>query len=185
MSKVDRFGDERLKQDQGASARGSRDNADVDRVQQDGSALSAAERRRLLRKVGVQEVLPTPPDMPGWHMCWVSTTNSTDPVHKRLQVGYQPVKITEVPGFEQYKVDGGQFDGCIACNEMLLFKIPMDVYNDLMCIYHFDMPLEQEQAIRERVEGMQAVDSDGRQLGSVEGDFSNLGRSSGRAPSFV
>jgi hypothetical protein len=101
MSTNDKFCDDRLKNDAGASARGSRDNADVDRVQQDGSTLSATERRRLLRQEWVQEILPTPPGIPGFHMCWLSTTNSTDPIHKRLQVGYQPVKITEVPGMEQ------------------------------------------------------------------------------------
>lgn len=180
----DKFGDERLKKDPAATARGSRDNADVSRVQ-DGMTLSASERRRMLRQVGVQEVLPTPPEVPGFHLVWLSTTNSTDPIHKRLQMGYQPVKMSEVPGFEQYKVDGGQFDGCVQCNEMLLFKIPMEIYQDLMAIYHHDMPLEQEQAIRERVMGTHEVDSNGRPLNTVEGDFSRLGQSPSRTPTFV
>jgi hypothetical protein len=183
--KQDRFGDERLKKDAGQSARASRDNADVDRVQQDGSSLSASERRRMLRQDWTQEILPTVPDMPGFHTCWVSTTNSTDPIHKRMQIGYVPVKITEVPGFDQYKVDGGQFDGCVACNEMLLFKIPMEIYQDLMAIYHYDMPLEQEQAIRDRVTNTTEVDSNGRQLTSVEGDFATLGRAASRTPTFA
>lgn len=184
MSK-DKFGDERLVKSAAIDSRGSRDHADTERVQQDGSTLSASERRRMLRQNWVQEVLPTPPDVPGFHLCWLSTTNSTDPIHKRLQVGYQPVKITEVPGFEQYKVDGGQFDGCVACNEMLLFKIPMDVYQDIMTIYHHDMPLEQEQAIRDRVVQNQEVDSNGRPLGIVEGDFNSMGRASARTPTFI
>jgi len=184
MTTNDKFGDERLKKDSGVAVRGSRDNADTQRTE-DGSTLSAAERRRLLRRDWVQEVLPTPPGIPGFHLCWLSTTNSTDPIHKRLQVGYQPVKITEIPGFEQYKVEGGQFDGCVQCNEMLLFKLPMEVYQDLMSIYHYDMPLEQEQAIRERVMGNQEVDSNGRPLGIVEGDFNNLGKASARTPQFA
>lgn len=180
----DKFGDERLKKDPAVAARGSRDNADAPRVQ-DGMSLSASERRRMLRQEWVQEVLPTPPEVPGFHLVWLSTTNSTDPIHKRLQVGYQPVKITEVPGFEQYKVDGGQFDGCVACNEMLLFKIPMEIYQDLMTIYHHDMPLEQEQAIRERVMGTSEVDSNGRPLNTVEGDFHRLGQTQPRTPTFA
>ncbi len=185
MASQDLFGDERLKKDAGTAVRSSRDNADSDRVTQDGSTLSASERRRMLRQGWVQEVLPTPPDIPGMHICWLSTTNSTDPIHKRLQVGYTPVKITEVPGFDQYRVDGGQFDGCVACNEMLLFKIPMDVYQDIMAIYHHDMPLEQEQAIRDRVMNNDQVDSNGRPLGMVEGDFNSLGRASARTPTFA
>ena len=125
----DTFGDQRLKKDAGDSVRGARDDADVDRVQQDGSALSAAERRRMLRQEWVQEVLPTPPKIPGFHCCWLSTTNSTDPVFKRIQRGYVPVKASEVPGFgTQFTVSGGEFDGCIACNEMLLFKVDEQLY---------------------------------------------------------
>jgi hypothetical protein len=181
----DKFGDERLKKNVATDTRGSRDNADIPRVQQDGLALSAAERRRQLRQDWVQEVLPSPPEMPGFHMCWLSTTNSTDPIHKRIQLGYQPVKISEVPGFGQYRVTQGEFEGCVACNEMLLFKVPMELYQDLMTIYHHDMPLEQEQAIYDRVNSLNDQDSNGRRLATVEGDFSRLGQQTSRSPSFA
>ena len=185
MANQDKFGDERLKKDAGQAVRGSRDGADVDRVSQDGTTLSAAERRRLLRQEWVQSVLPQVPEMPGYHLCWVSTTNSTDPVHKRMQVGYQPVKASEVPGFDQYKIAAeNEFNGCIACNEMLLFKLPNEIYQDLMMIYHSDMPLEQEQAIRDRVNNANEQDSNGRSLLEVEGDFNQLGRQSARSPVF-
>ena len=186
MAEQDKFGDSRLKKDSGSTIRGPRDGADVDRVQQDGTALSAAERRRMLRQEWVQEVLPSPPPIPGYHLCWVSTTNSTDPVHKRLQIGYIPVKASELPGFDQYKVDGGAYDGCVACAEMLLFKLPDQIYQDVMTIYHSDMPLEQEQSIKDRVmSGLNEVDSNGRNLGMVEGDFNSLGRSTSRTPTFA
>ena len=183
---ADNFGDARLKKDSGVAVRGTRDNADSDRVQQDGTALSADERRKMLRKDWVQEVLPTPPALPGFHCCWLSTTNSTDPVYKRIQRGYMPVKSAEVPSFgSQYVAKEGEFDGCIACNEMLLFKIPLELYNDLMTIYHHDMPMEQEASIRENVSRRSEEDSDGRRLAQVEGDFNNLGRGSNRSPSFI
>jgi hypothetical protein len=186
MSKNDPFGDERLTKSSGVAARGSRDNADVSRVQEDGMTLSAAERRKLLRQDWVQEVLPTPPAIPGFHMCWVSTTNSVDPVYKRLQLGYQPVKASEVPGMEQYRVtDDAQFEGCVRCQEMLLFKIPEQVYQDIMAIYHHDIPLEQEQSIYERVAGTQEKDSTGRSLVTVEGDFNKLGGRASRTPTFA
>lgn len=187
MATQDKFGDERLKKDAAANSRASRDNADADRVQEDGGSLSSAQRRKMLRQEWVQEVLPTPPEIPGFHLCWLSTTNSTDPLHKRIQIGYQPVKASELPGFDQYKLsdNGGQFDGCVACNEMLLFKIPLDVYQDLMAIYHHDIPLEQEQSIRERVMNSNEQDSEGRQLSQVEGDFQQLGRAPARTPHFA
>jgi len=181
----DKFGDERLKKDAGQAVRGSRDDADTDRVSSDGSTLSAAERRRLLRQEWVQSVLPQVPEMPGFHLCWVSTTNSTDPIHKRMQVGYTPVKASEIPGFDQYKIASeNEFNGCIACNEMLLFKLPMQIYQDLMAIYHDDMPREQEQAIRDRVNNANEQDSNGRSLLEIEGDFHQLGRQSTRTPIF-
>lgn len=184
-TKDDRFGDERLRKTAGADARASRDSADVQRTQQDGMELSAAERRRLIRQEWVQSVLPTLPKVEGFHLCWLSTTNSTDPIHKRIQLGYTPVRASEIPGFDQYKVDGGNFDGCIACQEMLLFKIPDQVYQDIMSIYHFDMPLEQEAAIKERVLNNTQQDSTGRELTSVEGDFQNLGRAPVQNPTFI
>lgn len=180
----DTFGDDRLKKDAGKSVRGSRDDADIDRVQQDGSSLSDAERRKLLRQDWVQEVLPKPPNIPGFHCCWLSTTNSTDPIYKRVQRGYLPVTAKEIPGFgSQFTAVGGDYDGCVACNEMLLFKVPVQLYNDLMTIHHFDLPNEQEESIRESVKRKQEMDSDGRELGSMEGDFNNLGRGVIRTPS--
>lgn len=186
MSTNDKFGDDRLKKTLGVPVRGSRDSADVDRVQQDGSALSDAERRKMLRNEWVQEVLPSPPKVEGFHHCWLSTTNSTDPIYKRVQRGYIPVKASEVPGFgAQFTAVGGEFDGCVSCNEMYLFKIPVQLYNDLMMIYHHDMPIEQEASIRESVSRRDEEDSSGRSLTQVEGDFNNLGRGAGRQPQFI
>ena len=185
MSKDNLMGDERLKKDAGASVRGSRDGADFNRVETDGGSMTAEERRRALRQDWVQEVLPKPPERAGWHRCWLSTTNSTDPIYKRIQRGYQPVKASSIPGFgSQYTVTGGEFEGCIACNEMLLFEIPNQLYNDLMTIYHHDLPAEGEQSIREKVTGTQEYDSSGRPLGVAEEGFNNFGRVSG-TPSFV
>ncbi len=182
------FGDERLKKDAGNAARGSRDGMDSARVQQDGGLLSAEERRRLLRQESVQEILPTPPNIEGFHCCWLSTTNSTDPVYKRMQRGYTPVKASEVPGFGgQFVAVGGEFDGCIACNEMLLFKIDKQTYVDLMNIYHYDMPKEQEASIREKIDSMREHLGSGEEATNVEmeGSFANLGRGVRPPTSFI
>lgn len=177
MANKDFSDDERLRKTSGEVVRGDRANADTDRVNKDGSALNAAERRQQMRREWVQEVLPTPPEIPGFHCCWLSTTNSTDPIYKRIQHGYVPVKAAEVKGFgSQFTIQGGEFDGCIACNEMLLFKIPRQIYNDLMTIFHHEMPAEQEEAIYERLVQGQEQDRDGRDLVTVEGDFEKLRR---------
>lgn len=173
----DVFGsDDRLRKNPADADRGSRDNtADAGRVQNDGGTLSAAERRQMLRQEWVQEVLPTAPEKPGFHRCWLSTTNSTDPIFRRMRQGYQPVKAADIPGFSQYRVSGGEFDGCVQCNEMLLFEIENQTYQDLMTIYHHELPAEAEQSIKEKVSGQQ-TDSEGRELVQLEEGFKQLGR---------
>ena len=182
----DTFGDSRVKKDAGEAMRGSRESADADRTQNNGTYLTAAERKAALRQEWVQEVLPTPPKLEGFHTCWLSTTNSADPIYKRMQRGYLPVKSAEVPILvKQFTVESGEFEGCVSCNEMLLFKIPAQTYEDLMMVYHHEMPMEQEESIKEMVKRKQEEDSSGRSLGQVEGDFENLGRGPGRNPTFI
>lgn len=167
----------------GGAARTDRSSADEQRTNKDGTALTLEERRKMLRSEWLQEVLPTPPAVPGWHYCWLSTTNSTDPIYKRIQRGYQPVKALEIPGFLQYKVDGGEFEGCVACNEMLLFKIEEELYQDLMAYFHHELPMEEEQMLRNNaVDNLQRQDSNGRELGEIEG-FDSLARRV-RTPTF-
>ena len=68
----DKFGDDRLKKDSGATTRAPRDTVDSGRVNNDGGSLSAEERRKLLRQEWVQEVLPSVKAPEGWHYCWLS-----------------------------------------------------------------------------------------------------------------
>lgn len=169
--------DERLTKTAGGANRSDRNDADANRTNKDGTALTAQERRNQLRQDWVQELLPTPPVIPGYHTCWLSTTNSMDPIYKRMQRGYMPVTAAEVGGFgASDAVKEGEFKGCISCNEMLLFKIEEQTYQDLMTIFHYDMPLEQARGIFEKANGVRKLDSNGRDIGIVEGDFNTLGR---------
>ena len=178
-------GDDRLKKSSGDAVRGSRQDADTDRTTNDGGMLSASERKSMLRKTWVHEVLPTPPDIPGYHCCWLSTTNTSDAIMRREQIGYVAVTAAEVPGFAQaVSGTGGKYDGCVAVNEMILFKVPNDVFNDLMTIYHHDMPAEHEQAIYERLVSNNERDAQGKPVMTVEGDFERL-RNIPQAPSFI
>lgn len=168
-------GDERLKKASATAVRGDRVEADSSRTQLDGTAMSMEERRRMMRSEWTQEVLPTPPANPGWHYCWLSTTNSTDPIYKRVQKGYEPVKSSEIPGFAQYRMDQGEFEGCIACNEMILFKLPEELYQDYMTYLHYELPNEEESMLRANATAaVNGQDSNGRELGNVEG-FDSLG----------
>ena len=76
----------------------------------------------------------------------------------------------DVKGFENYRVKAGEHTGYIACNEMLLFKIPMDMYQDIMAHFHHEAPLEEANKIRMQAENIQGRDSSGKRLGQVEGE---------------
>ena len=181
----DIFGDDdRLRRTSAPAERGSREEADSFRVEDDGGTLSAEQRRALLRQEWVTEVLPTPPEKPGFHRCWLSTTNSTDPIYKRIQRGYKAVKITDIPAFGQYRIQGGEFEGCIQCNEMLLFEIEEERYQDIMTILHHDMPAEAERNIYEKVVSQQEFDSNGRPLVELEEGMRSLGRGPAQTPHF-
>jgi hypothetical protein len=117
-----------------------------------------------------QSALPNVPEQKGWHHCWLSTTNSYDSIDKRIRLGYVPVKADELPEFENHRVKAGEHVGFIACNEMLLYKIPMDVYQEVMAHFHHDEPLEQANKIKMQAEQQVGRDSTGKKLGMVEGE---------------
>lgn len=151
--------------------KGARSSRGDERVSTE-SALASSEARRKMFREFAQEALPSPPPMPGWHYLWLSTTNQYDPIHKRLRMGYELVKAEELPGFESYKVGNGQFEGCVSVNEMILAKIPDEVYQDIMAVYHHELPMEEEERLRTNaIETLR--DSNGRQLGEKLGEFAS------------
>lgn len=168
--------DDRLKKSAAAPVRGDRVEEDSSRTQVDGTTTSLEERRRMIRSDWTQDVLPQPPKVDGWHYCWLSTTNSTDPIYKRMQKGYQPVRVSEVPGFGQFTSTQGEFEGCVACNEMLLFKIEEELYQEIMLINHYERPLEEEEILKANsVDNLTERDSNGRELVEAQG-FDSLAR---------
>jgi hypothetical protein len=93
-----------------------------------------------------------------------------------MQKGYEPVRAVDVPGFAQYKVTQGEFEGCVACNEMLLFRIPEELYQEIMMVFHHERPMEEEEILRANaVQAVNERDSNGRDLGQSEG-FDSLAR---------
>ena len=170
--------DSRLKKTLNAGGRDSRSSQDLSRAPVDEKFMSAQERRKMWSDEWTQSALPKVPALEGWHLCWLSTTNGYDSIDKRFRLGYAPVKSEEFPGFENYRVKAGEHVGFIACNEMILCKIPMEMYQDIMLQMHHEMPNDESDKIRLQVENIQgARDSSGRSLGKVEGEgFGELDR---------
>lgn len=163
-------GDTRTLKSQARGMRAQRSvTADESRTQLDGTSLSQAERTAMIRSEFTQEALPKPPAIPGWHLCWLSTTNSYDPVHKRMRLGYMPVSAADVPGFDSFRMKSGEFEGCVSCNEMVLFKVPEDQYQAIMREFHHNMPREEEEALKQQIVRGEK-DSGGKELEEIEGE---------------
>jgi len=160
----------RLKKSLNAGGRDSRATQDESRKAPEEKFASTKERRKMWSDEWTQRALPDTPEIPGWHTCWLSTTNTYDSIDKRIRLGYVPVKTDEVPGYESHKVKSGEYVGHIACNEMLLYKIPMDVYQEVMTHFHHDQPLEEANKIRIQAEQAVGRDSSGKALGRLEGE---------------
>jgi hypothetical protein len=174
-------GDARLREDlvrgdrAGRAPRGEVENAE----REVSELMSDAELRASIRSEFTQEALPAIKAPPGWHYCWLINGSSYDPIQKRMRIGYQPVTYSELvdmgyKNFDQYKVTGGDFDGMVSCNEMLLFKITQERYQVIMSEFHHYMPLEEEKAIRERVESAAVEDRTGKKLLTIDKEDEGL-----------
>mgnify|MGYP003330103464 FL=1 len=161
----------RIKKSLNAGGRHDRASEDADRRAPEEKFISAQERRKMFSGGWNQEAMPEIPPQDGWHHCWLSTTNGYDSIDKRMRNGYVPVKADEIPGLNQHRVKAGEYIGYISCNEMLLFKIPMDIYQQLMTYQHHDLPREEAEKVKVQMENLQGQrDSNGRSLMSVEGE---------------
>jgi hypothetical protein len=162
--------DSRLKKTLSAGGRENRASRDTIREAPEDKFVSSDERRKMWKDEWTQSALPGVPDMPGWHVCWLSTTNSYDSIDKRMRLGYVPVKADELPDMRNNRVKAGDHEGYIACNEMLLYKIPMELYQEVMAHFHHEAPLEEANKIRLQAEQNVGRDSRGRSLGQIEGE---------------
>jgi hypothetical protein len=161
----------RLKKSLNAGGRHDRASEDASRQAPEEKFISSQERRKMWNDEWTQSALPKVPAIPGWHLCWLSSTNAYDTIDKRMRLGYIPVRADELPGFDNYKVKAGEHVGQISCNEMLLFKLPMEIYQDVMAQMHYEAPMEESEKIRIQLEQLQGQrDSNGKSLVKVEGD---------------
>jgi hypothetical protein len=177
----------RLKKSLGAGGRNDRSSEDASRRAPEDKFISAQERRKMWSEEWTQSALPKLPSVDGWHLCWLSTTNSYDSIDKRMRLGYVPVKADEIPGYEEYRVKSGEHVGFVSCNEMLLFKLPMDIYQEIMVYQHHEKPREEAEKILVQQESLQNQrDSNGRRLVSVEGEgFGSIEQQSTNTPVFA
>jgi len=143
--------DGRLNSDQ-SGARADRRMEDRN-VTQD-RELSDDERVAEFRQQFFQSALPDLPHIPGYHVCWLTTENPRDPVHSRMRLGYEPIRETDIPGWEHASIQSGEWQGCIGVNEMLAFKLPLELYEQYMRINHHEQPLAEEEKLSASIRAM-------------------------------
>jgi hypothetical protein len=158
--------DERLKKELGV---GRQSREMEDRQVTENREVTDDDRLEMFRAQLFNDALPDLPDMPGYHMCWLTTTNPRDPIHRRIQLGYEPIKASDVPGMEFASVKTGEWAGLIGVNEMIAFKLPETLYQRFMQEAHHDAPLREENKLAETAEIMrQQAEGSGSTL--FEGD---------------
>ena len=179
--------DKRLSQrDNDSGARASRAEQDRPATENREGLDNLRVEERLAMLSDVNTVLPQPPKIAGYHLIWLTTSNQQDSLERRFQLGYSLVHPKEVPDFAFPTQKSGQVTGDrIMINEMVLAKLPMDLYVAYMKHNHHDAPLEQEAAIRPENVISSMKDGRGNPIGIVEGDgFKELQRRP-RAPNFA
>lgn len=136
-------------------ARVAEERETSEREAQQDRGISDDDRLEMFRDSLQQSVLPDLPTLPGFHVCWLTTSNPRDTIPWRLRIGYSLVRAEEVPGWDGIIVKGGDYTGIIGVNEMLAAKIPVNLYNRYMQEVHHAMPLAEEGKLRAAVDRMQ------------------------------
>lgn len=147
--------DSRLKKDADFDVVNRRDTRKAqNREVTENREVSEDDRLEMFRNQLFNDALPDLPDIPGYHVCWLTTTNPRDPIHRRMQLGYEAVKPEEVPGMEYASVKTGEWAGFIGVNEMIAFKLPLSLYEKFMQEAHHNAPLREEDKLAEVAEMM-------------------------------
>lgn len=161
-----------------AYTRDDSDRSTEDREHQERD-VTDDERLELFRLAMFQNQLPSLPYMPGWHPCWLTTSNPRDSIQGRLRLGYQLIKPEEVPGWEHNILTSGSYAGCIGINEMVAAKLPIRLYELYMTEAHHNQPLAEEGRLRSTLDVVR--EANGKAQVFLEGGMEALGRNPRRA----
>jgi hypothetical protein len=166
--------DSRLKsggRTQRAVADSRTDRAMTDRAVTENRELTDAERLEQYRMSHYQAHLPDLPKLPGFHVCWLTTTNPRDSIFMRERQGYTLIKTEEVPGWEHLSMKSGEFPGSIMVNEMVAAKLPLSLYQGYMEISHSEKPRAEEGKLTSMLDVIRGErDSSGKSVVVEEGD---------------
>ena len=99
------------------------------------------------------QILETPYAPPGIKYRWIRThirgEDDKTNVHMRFREGFEPVKPSEVAGYDLPTIDDGKHAGTVGVGGLILCKIPVETANERNA--HFERQTENQ---------MRAVDND-------------------------
>lgn len=123
-----------------------------DRAVTEDRELTDEARLEMFRAQLFNDMLPNLPKIPGYHVCWCTTTNPSDSIAGRLRLGYTPVKPEDVPGWESTSLKTGEYAGMIGVNEMVAMKLPERLFKAYMQESHHNRPRQEEERLRDAAE---------------------------------
>ena len=151
-------------EDSGRASRGMEE-----RTVTENRVMTDEDRLDMFRMSLHQSALPDLPEIPGYHVCWLTTANPRDSIHYRRSLGYEPILSEDMPGWEHSSVKTGEYAGLIGVNEMVAFKLPMRLYEAYMRESHHERPRQEEQKLADTAD---FIRTQAKQLGGdvYEGD---------------
>lgn len=155
-----------------------------DRTFHDGRELSDVEFMRSLEfDGGINNILPQPPKIEGYHTMWASTMNEQD-LRMRLDVlGYTFVKLEECPHYHNHTPRSAKIEGVVSYNELVAVKIKKGREQLLAKKFHHDAPLNSERAIKKKLAEM--MDYEGKRIGiTMDQGTESLGQAPPKPPTF-
>ena len=145
------------------------DRAMEDRAVTENREVTEDERVEMFRSQFLNGSLPNLPKIPGYHMIWLTTNNPRDSIPMRLRLGYELLRLSDIPGWDIATIKTGEFAGCVCVNEMIAAKLPERLYQLYMNEAHYEAPNREDEKLTSFADSIkeqaQAVGAD-----VIEGD---------------
>jgi len=142
-----------------ASSESRKTRESEDRRITEDRVMTDNERLDEFRQSFFQSALPDLPPIEGYHVCWLTTENPRDSIPGRIRLGYEPIKVDDMPGWEFASMKTGEYAGCIGVNEMVAFKLPLKLYEAYMKEAHHTQPGLEEGKLSEATKNAEAAAS--------------------------
>jgi hypothetical protein len=141
-----------MKESRDAVARSQRtaDRPEREGVERSSPTEKARDFDAIKRRL-VSDILPTltlrlPEE---WHLLWASTApDAPVSIHDLAERGYSPVRPEDlVESVEHLLDEAGDFTGVIRRRELILMKVPRDIYNFIMTELHHNEPAKAQESL--------------------------------------